>query len=246
MRNIKIVLQYDGTRYSGWQSQEHCENTIQGKVTQVLCRMLGEEIEVAGSGRTDAGVHALGQVANFKTRSKLSCAEILEDLNRYLPEDIAVLSAEEMPERFHSRLSAVRKTYRYHIRNSRIPEVFGRRYSWRVEEPLDIRAMSLAAEKLTGTHDFRAFSSLKRSKKSTVRTIETIRIEEKGAEIILSFTGNGFLYHMVRILTGTLVEIGLHKKTPEAIDEILASGNRAQAGITAPAQGLFLVQVEYD
>lgn len=246
MRNIKLVLQYDGTRYSGWQSQEHCENTIQGKVTQVLCRMLGEEIEVAGSGRTDAGVHALGQVANFKTRSKLSCAEILEDLNRYLPEDIAVLSAEEMPERFHSRLSAVRKTYRYHIRNSRIPEAFGRRYSWRVEEPLDIQAMSLAAEKLTGTHDFRAFSSLKRSKKSTVRTIEAIRIEEKGAEIILSFTGNGFLYHMVRILTGTLVEIGLHKKTPEEIDEILASGNRAQAGITAPAQGLFLVQVEYD
>lgn len=246
MRNIKIVLQYDGTRYSGWQSQEHCENTIQGKLTAVLCRMLGEEIEVAGSGRTDAGVHALGQVANFKTRSKLSCREIMEGLNRYLPEDIAVLSAKEVPERFHSRLSATGKTYRYHIWNSRIPNVFGRRYSWTIEEPLDLRAMRLAAEKLTGTHDFRAFCSLKRSKKSTVRTIESIWIEQKGAEVILSFTGNGFLYHMVRILTGTLVEIGLHKKTPEAIDAILASGNREQAGITAPAQGLFLVQVEYD
>ncbi len=245
MRNIKILLQYDGTRYSGWQSQEHCENTIQGKLTAVLCRMLREEIEVAGSGRTDAGVHALGQVANFKTRSELTCQEILEGLNKYLPEDIAVLSAEEVPDRFHSRLSATGKTYRYHIWNSRIPGVFGRRYQWTIEESLDIEAMRRAAEKLTGTHDFRGFSSIKRGKKSTVRTINEIRIEQNGAEVTLSFTGNGFLYHMVRILTGTLVEIGLHKMNVDEIETILTSGKREKAGVTAPAQGLFLVQVEY-
>ena len=144
MRNIKINIQYDGTRYSGWQSQEHDENTIQGKLTAVLRRLLEEETELAGSGRTDAGVHALGQVANFKTCSCMSCEEILEKLNHYLPEDIAVISAEEMDGRFHSRLNAVRKTYSYRIWNSSVHNVFERRYTWFIEQPLDVSAMRRA------------------------------------------------------------------------------------------------------
>ena len=245
MRNIKINIQYDGTRYSGWQSQEHDENTIQGKLTAVLRRLLEEETELAGSGRTDAGVHALGQVANFRTCSCMSCEEILKKLNHYLPEDIAVISAEEMDGRFHSRLNAVRKTYSYRIWNSSVHNVFERRYTWFIEQPLDVSAMRRAAAELTGTHDFRAFSSIKRGKKSTVRTIESIDIGQDGSAITLSFTGNGFLYHMVRILTGTLVEVGLHKKTPEDMKRILASLSREQAGVMAPAQGLFLMEVEY-
>ncbi|MBC5658821.1 tRNA pseudouridine(38-40) synthase TruA [Anaerosacchariphilus sp. NSJ-68] len=245
MRNIKIVVQYDGTRYSGWQSQEHDENTIQGKLTAVLSRLLGEKIELAGSGRTDAGVHALGQVANFKTRSQMPCGELLEKLNHYLPEDIGVISAEEVDGRFHSRLNAVRKTYSYHIWNSPVHNVFDRRYTWAIDQPLDVPAMRRAAAELTGIHDYKAFSSIKRGKKSTVRTIEAIEIEQTGADITLSFTGNGFLYHMVRILTGTLVEVGLHRKTPEDMAMILESLDREQAGVMAPGQGLFLVRVEY-
>ena len=245
MRNIKIVIQYDGTRYSGWQSQEHDENTIQGKLTAVLNRLLEEETELAGSGRTDAGVHALGQVANFRTRSRMSCEELLERLNHYLPEDIAVISVEEVDGRFHSRLNAVRKTYSYHIWNSPVHNVFDRRYTWTIEQPLNVTAMSRAAAELTGTWDFRAFSSIRRGKKSTIRTIESIRIDQDDPTVTLSFTGNGFLYHMVRILTGTLVEVGLHKKAPEDMKRILASRNREQAGVMAPAQGLFLVEVEY-
>lgn len=245
MRNIKIIVRYDGTRYSGWQSQEHDENTIQGKLTAVLTRLLGEAVELAGSGRTDAGVHALGQVANFKTRSEMSCVELLENLNHYLPEDIGVISVGEVDARFHSRLNAVRKTYRYHIWNSPVHAVFDRRYTWSIEQPLDVPAMRRAAAGLTGTHDYKAFSSIKRGKKSTVRTIEAIEIEQTGADITISFIGNGFLYHMVRILTGTLVEVGLHKKTQEDMQAILASLNREQAGVMAPAQGLFLVNVEY-
>ena len=245
MRNIKLVLRYDGTRYSGWQSQEHEDNTIQGKVSAVLSRITGEEIRLAGSGRTDAGVHAEGQVANFKTDSWFSCGELLRDLNRYLPEDIAVLSAEEADGRFHSRLSAVRKTYVYRIWNSPVHNVFERKYLYTVEQELDERAMEEAAALLCGTHDFRAFSSYRRGKKSTVRTLETIEFERRGAELRISFTGNGFLYHMVRILTGTLIEVGLHKKRPEEMTRILESLDRGQAGFTAPAQGLCLLRVEY-
>lgn len=246
MRNIKLVLQYDGTRYSGWQSQEHEENTIQGRLTAVLSRLTGEEIHLAGSGRTDAGVHAAGQIANFRTESPLSCQELLASLNHYLPEDIAVLSAEEADPRFHSRLNAVRKTYRYRIWNSSVPNVFERKYLFTVEDALDESAMKEAAALLCGTHDYKAFSSCRRGKKSTVRTVERIVLERKGSELDLSFTGNGFLYHMVRILTGTLIEVGLHQKQPEDMTKILASLRRENAGFTAPAQGLCLMSVEYE
>ena len=245
MRNIRLLLRYDGTRYSGWQSQEHEENTIQGRVTAVLERLTGETIRLAGSGRTDAGVHALGQTANFRTESALSCEELKMGLNRYLPEDIAVYSVEEAELRFHSRLNALRKTYRYRIWNSPVHNVFERKYLYSLEQELDEKAMEQAAARLLGTHDFRAFSSYRRTKKSTVRTLEQIRIERRGEELRLKFTGNGFLYHMVRILAGTLIEVGLHKKSPEEMDRILVSLDREQAGFTAPAQGLCLVSVEY-
>ena len=245
MRNIKLLIQYDGTRYSGWQSQEHTDQTIQGKLQAVLERMTGESIEVHGSGRTDAGVHARGQVANFKTHAQLSCEEILHYVNQYLPEDIAVLDAEDVDVRFHSRLNAAEKTYVYRIWNSSVPNVFERKYLYSMEEPLDVEAMRKAASLLCGTHDFKAFCSNKRMKKSSVRTVREIGIRQQGAEIRLSFTGNGFLYNMVRILTGTLVEVGLHKKKPEDMPGILQSLDREQAGFTAPAQGLYLEQVVY-
>ena len=245
MRNIKLWIQYDGTRYSGWQSQEHTGQTIQGKLTAVLERMTGETVELQGSGRTDAGVHALGQVANFHTKSSLSCEKMLCYMNRYLPEDIAVIQVEEAEPRFHSRLNAVRKTYVYRIWNSPIPNVWERKYLYLVEEKLDLEVMQRAAELLCGTHDFRAFCSNKRMKKSTVRTLESIEMEKEGSELRLIFTGNGFLYNMVRILTGTLIEVGLHKKEPEKMTEILESQERERAGFTAPAQGLYLKKVAY-
>lgn len=245
MRNIKLWIQYDGTRYSGWQSQEHTGQTIQGKLTAVLERMTGETVELQGSGRTDAGVHALGQVANFHTKSSLSCEKMLCYMNRYLPEDIAVIQVEEAEPRFHSRLNAVRKTYVYRIWNTPIPNVWERKYLYLVEEKLDLEVMQRAAELLCGTHDFRAFCSNKRMKKSTVRTLESIEMEKEGSELCLIFTGNGFLYNMVRILTGTLIEVGLHKKEPEEMTEILESQERERAGFTAPAQGLYLKKVEY-
>ncbi len=245
MRNIKLLIQYDGTRYSGWQSQEHTGQTIQGKLTAVLERMTGEAVDLQGSGRTDAGVHAQGQVANFRTSFSGSCEDILRYVNQYLPEDIAVLEVKEAEERFHSRLNAVRKTYVYQIWNSFIPDVFSRKYMYAVEEPLDVEAMKEAARLLCGTHDFRAFCSNKRMKKSTVRTLESIDIEKNGKKICLKYTGNGFLYNMVRILTGTLLEVGLHQREPGDMPEILASLNREKAGFTAPAQGLYLDSVGY-
>jgi len=247
-KNIRIVLQYDGTRYDGWQKQGNTDKTIQGKLEHVLERMAGRPVEVHGSGRTDAGVHALRQTANFHLPA--SCrpsepAEVLEYLNAYLPEDIAVLEAEEVPERFHSRLNAVSKTYVYRIETAKKADVFRRKYVCVLGKQLDIGAMRRAAGFCIGTHDFKAFCSLKRMKKSTVRTLERIEIRAEGSQVILSFTGNGFLYNMVRILTGTLIEAGLHERSAESVREILERGDRALAGFTAPPQGLFLAEVRY-
>ena len=178
MRNFKMILQYEGTRYQGWQKQESTDNTIQGKLEALLTKMTGQRIEVQGSGRTDAGVHALGQVANFHIDTKMNAEEILQYMNFYLPEDIAVISLKEVPERFHSRLNAKGKTYCYRVINSKVPHVFDRRYVHIVEEALDMEGMKRAAEYLVGPHDFKAFTSNKRSKKSTVRTIDEIKIEK--------------------------------------------------------------------
>ena len=245
--NYKAVIQYEGTRYRGWQVQGNTDQTIQGKLETLLGRMAGEPVEVHGSGRTDGGVHAAGQVISFRCKVSMSPQEIRGYMNRYLPEDIAVLSVEEAAPRFHARLNAVRKTYVYTIWNSEIPNVFGRRFMTRIEEPLDVERMREAAGQLCGEHDFLAFSSLnpRRFKKSTVRRLNEIRIEQKEAVIRICFTGDGFLYHMVRILTGTLVEVGLGLRSPEEMDLLLKSGSRAAAGRLMPPEGLTLLSVEY-
>ena len=245
MYNYKLTIQYDGTRYRGWQVQGNTDQTIQGKLEGVLSRLTGQPVEVHGSGRTDAGVHALGQVANVKLPRPVEPSELLGELNRYLPADIGVIAAEPAPERFHARLNARSKTYRYRIWNSAIPNVLERSYLYVLPESLDVAAMERAAADLVGTHDFRSFCGLKRFKKSTVRTITDIAITQDGAEMRLEFTGNGFLMRMVRILAGTLVEVGLGQREADTMPAVLAAQDRAAAGPALPAQGLALVRVEY-
>ena len=245
MRNFKFILQYEGSRYQGWQRQDSTDNTIQGKLEKLLSHMCGEKVEVQGSGRTDAGVHALSQVANAHMNTDMTAEEILDYMNRYLPEDIGVISVQEMPERFHSRLNAKGKTYCYQIINSKIPHVFQRKYAWVVEEPLDVEAMREAADYLKGTHDFKSFTSAKKGKKSTVRTITEISVEQEDELIKIFYKGDGFLYHMVRILTGTLLEVGQGKRKPEEITGVLAAMDREKAGPLVPAKGLTLVEVRY-
>ena len=244
-KNVKITIQYDGSRYQGWQKLGDSTNTIQGKFEAILEKMAGHPISIQASGRTDAGVHAHGQVANFILDSSMSMEEIKDYLNQYLPDDIAVIKIEEVSRRFHSRLSAIAKTYRYTVRNSKIPDVFQRKYMFRVENKIDVKAMQKASEYLTGEHDFKAFTSLKKIKKSTIRTIYEVKIEQQQDDIIFTYTGNGFLHHMVRILTGTLLEIGKGNRQPEEISEIMMSGNRENAGPLVPAQGLSLMEVNY-
>lgn len=245
MNNYKMILQYEGTRYQGWQRQESTENTVQGKLELLLTRMCGQKVEIQGSGRTDAGVHARGQVANAHLETRMTPEEIRDYMNRYLPEDIGVLSVEMVPDRFHSRLLAKGKTYCYQVINSGIPHVFDRRYAYVYKEKLDVGAMRRAAEQLTGTHDFAAFTSAKKSKKSTVRTIDSITIEQEGDILRFLFSGDGFLFHMVRILMGTLLEVGEGKRRPEEMAGILAGRDRSLAGPLVPAVGLTLMEVRY-
>ena len=244
MNNYKFTVQYDGTRYSGWQRQGNTSSTIQFKLERAISRLLGEEIEVAGSGRTDAGVHALGQVANFRTEKILDTADILLKLNSALPEDIVVLNLTLASPRFHARLSAKEKTYRYTIHNSAVSDVFRRKFEYQLPESLDLEAMEKAVGYLIGTHDFRGFST-GHTKKSTVRHIRCIDISREGDKVFLTFTGNGFLYNMVRILTGTLIEVGRGERTPKSVQEVLETNDRTKAGFTAPAQGLCLMEVKY-
>lgn len=244
MRNLRLDLCYDGTRYRGWQRLPGREDTIQGKLETALSRILEQPIEVSGSGRTDAGVHALGQVANFHCDGGLSAEEILRQLRRYLPEDIGIYSCVDVPPRFHARLNARSKTYCYRIWNSEQPCVFERRYVAVMPERLDLEAMRQAAARLIGEHDFSAFCGNAKMKKSTFRRLDAIDIQHQGEEIRLTFTGNGFLYNMVRILVGTLVEVGRGQRSPESM-EALFGGKREQAGFLAPAQGLCLMEVMY-
>ena len=207
--------------------------------------MTGEDVNINGSGRTDAGVHAYGQVANFHTDCMMSVNEIKDYLTKYLPSDIGIVEVSEASERFHSRLNAKEKTYLYRIAIPGVSNVFERKYLWYFPETLDIKKMEEAASLLIGTHDFKGFSSIKKTKKSTIRTIYNIEIKKTKKEIQITYTGNGFLHNMVRILTGTLVEVGCGKIKPEDITKALESTKRSDAGITAPPQGLFLVSVEY-
>ena len=243
--NVKLTIQYDGTRYDGWQRQGNTDSTLQGRLEGVLSRMVGKPVEIQGAGRTDAGVHARGQVASVHLPEGYTPQEIQNYLNRYLPEDVAVVEVVEVGERFHARLSATGKEYRYHIRMGSVPDVFARKYQYRVEEPLDLAAMERAAGYLTGKHDFRSFCGNRRFKKSTVREVFHIGVEVCGSDLTLVYRGDGFLYNMVRILTGTLLEVGLGQRTPESMVDILEAKERTAAGKTAPAQGLVLQEVYY-
>lgn len=245
MKNYKLTIQYDGSRYSGWQVQGNTGNTIQGKLRSVLGQLDGAPVEVQGSGRTDAGVHARGQVASVKLASEPECARLIAYCAQFLPRDIAVVDAQEAPERFHARLNARSKCYVYRIWNSPIPNVFERKYLCQLEEPLDPEAMAQGAALLVGTHDFRSFCGLRRFKKSTVRRIDAIQVERLGAEIRLTYTGNGFLNQMVRLITGALVETGLGLYPPEHITDILAAKDRSAAGRVMPPEGLCLESVTY-
>lgn len=245
MRNIKMIIEYDGSRYLGWQRLGDSDKTIQGKLENVISEMTGIPTEVIGSGRTDAGTHARGQVANFKTKSNMDLKEMQEYINHYLPGDVVIKEIEEVNERFHSRYNSVGKKYIYYIWNHWIPSAFNRKYSYHYPQKLDIAKMNKACSKLLGTHDFIGFSSLKKSKKSTVRRIEEIKIVREGEILKFEFIGEGFLYNMVRIMVGTLLEIGSGARQAEYIDEIFESNLRSDAGITVPSQGLFLEEVYY-
>ena len=244
MRNLRLDICYDGTRYRGWQRLPGKDDTIQGKLETALSRILGESIEISGSGRTDSGVHARGQVANFHCESTMPAYEILENLRRYLPEDIGIYACRDVSERFHARLNAKEKTYRYRIWNSEQPCVFERRFVTVMPETLDVEAMNQAAQHLLGQHDFAAFCGNAKMKKSTVRYIRSLTAERKGEEIHITVTGNGFLHNMVRIIVGTLVEVGRKERDPDSIPALFEA-KRADAGFLAPAQGLCLMEVYY-
>ena len=220
------------------------ENTIQGKLENTLSRILGEKVEISGSGRTDAGAHALGQVANFHCTNDMPCEQLLQELRRYLPEDIGIYSFREVSERFHARLNAKSKTYCYRIWNSDKPCVFERRFVYVMEEKPDLDKMRLAAGLLLGKHDFSAFCANKKMKKSTMRRIDSIDIEKTGDEIRITVSGNGFLYNMVRIMVGTLLEVGLGRRSVESVPELFGAA-REEAGYLVPAQGLCLMEVTY-
>lgn len=245
MPNYKLTLCYDGTRYRGWQRQGNTPNTIQEKVESALSRILAQPVETAASGRTDAGVHARAQVVSFRARTDRTPEEILAELRAALPADIGAVSLSEAAPRFHARLNAKGKTYVYRVWNSELPDVFERRY--RVPEPraLDLDAMRKAASALCGEHDFTSFCSDKRMKKSPVRRVDLINVERLGNEVRLTFTGSGFLWNMVRILAGTLLEVGLGERAADSMQTILDARDRTAAGKTAPAQGLILWEVFY-
>lgn len=247
MQNYKITIQYDGTKYQGWQRLKDSDKSIQGKIENVLSQMCGHRVEINGSGRTDAGVHAMEQVASFKIKTDMTDGEICDYLNCYLPEDIAVTAVGKAEERFHARLTDNRKTYLYRINNSDISFVFDRKYVYREREKLDVDKMRKASQLFVGTHNFLGFSSVKKVKKSTVRTIYEVKIEkDANGEIKIFVTGDGFLYNMVRIITGTLIEIGLGKKDYNDISKALETTDRQYAGFTAPAQGLTLYKINYE
>ena len=242
-RTYCLTLCYDGTRYRGWQRLPGAD-TIQGRVEKALSEIFESPIEIQGSGRTDAGVHALGQTASFQAETRPT-DQVLTKLRQLLPSDIGALSLEYREPRFHARLSAVGKIYVYRVWNSEAPDIFGRKYRYFLPAELNTEAMRAGAALMTGTHDFLAFCSNKHYKKSSVRTLEALDIERKGEELTFTLQADGFLWNMARILTGTLLEIGLGKREVSSIPEIFASRCRENAGETAPARGLYLKEVIY-
>ena len=244
MRNVRLDICYDGTRYRGWQRLANNDNTIQAKLETALSRILGEPIEISGSGRTDAGTHAVGQVANFRCNSTMPAEEILRQLRMYLPEDIGIYGCKNVSPRFHARLNAKTKTYRYRVWNCQAPCVFERKYVYICTDSLDITAMRKAADYFLGEHDFSAFCANKNMKKSTIRYIESFDIHETECEVVFQVTGNGFLHHMVRIMVGTLLEVGRGVRKPETIPSLFGAA-RSESGALIPACGLCLMEVTY-
>ena len=244
MRKIKLILEYDGTRYAGWQLQENAE-TVQGAVEAALRKLLGRKVRVHGAGRTDAGAHALAQVAHFQTARPLPLRNIRDGTNAHLPPDIVALRAEEAPPDFHARCSARGKVYRYLVLFRPVRSALLRERAWRVAGPLNIAAMKRAAASLLGRHDYSAFSAAGSSVREKTRTLRRIAISRRGERVEFELEADGFLYKMVRNIVGTLVLAGQGKIPPAAVGDILASRDRARAGPTAPAKGLYLARVIY-
>lgn len=245
MNNYKLIIQYDGGRYKGWQRLGKGENTIQGKIENVLSELVGKNIEIIGCSRTDAGVHALAQVANFKISENLTEREIKNYLNKYLPQDISIKEVTKVPERFHARYNAKDKTYIYKIWNEDYINPFMRKYSMHIEKKLNVDNVKKAAQYFIGEHDFTAFSNAKSKKKTTVRKIYSINIEEKDGFIKIRVRGNGFLYNMVRKIVGTLIEVGLGEKNSDDVPAILNSKERNQTGRIADPGGLYLEKIDF-
>ena len=244
MRNIRLTIEYDGKDFNGWQKQPNKLN-IQGEIEKAIFNIMHEEVDLIGSGRTDAGVHSLGQVANFKVNSDFPIEKIPIALNSQLKNSIVIKKAEEVDERFHRRYNAKNKTYRYIINNSRTGTAIYRNLEYCYPIELDVEKMKEAAKYFEGEHDFKAFKSSGTSGKNSVRTIYNAQVRKEGERIFIELTGNGFLYNMVRIISGTLLDVGLGKIKPEDIKEIIEKKDRQNAGKTLPAHGLYLVKVEY-
>lgn len=244
-KNYKLKISYDGSRYFGWEHQPDRE-TIQGKIETVLARMVDKDmVDVIGAGRTDAGVHARAMIANVQLDTQMSPEEIRDYANRYLPDDIAILEVREAADRFHARYKAVGKTYQYTCFDGPVKPVFDRKYYTPLDQELDVEAMQEAAHFLEGKHDYKSFCGNSRMKKSTVRIVDTITVRRRKGYVYLTFHGTGFLQNMVRIMSGTLIEVGLERKRPEEVGEILEACDRKVAGPTAPAKGLCLLKVDY-
>ncbi len=246
MRNIKLTLEYDGSRYHGWQrlGKGESETTIENKLLEIIKKMTGEDAQLNCGCRTEAGVHAYAQIANFKTGSHMKPYEIKNYFNRYLPMDIAVIDVEEVPERFHAALNAKAKTYLYRIAIGDAPSVFERKYTYYCFKTPEVSLMKAAAKQLTGRHDFKDFSTVKKSK-STVKEIYSIDIYQDDKEIQITLRANDFLHNMARMIVSTLLEIGLHDREMTDVDAILDPKLMDMASAPASAQGLFLQEVEY-
>lgn len=245
-KNYRMVLSYDGTRYDGWAKQKNTDMTIQGKLEAILSRMTDSEVEVIGCGRTDAGVHAENYVANAFIDSSMDVEEMKAYINQYLPEDICLQEMVKAGNRFHSRYNALGKTYQYTCYVGDGKPVFQRKYVYVPEKKPDLAAMRRAAEDLVGTHDFASFCGNAKMKKSTIRNVDLIDISLDGDYLRFTYHGEGFLQYMVRILTGTLLEVGWGERPADSMPALLEAKKRAKAGVTVPAKGLRLLKVDYD
>lgn len=244
MRNIRLTIEYDGTDYHGWQYQPDAV-TIQGVLEERIGRIVNEKVVITASGRTDAGVHALNQVANFKTLSGISCEALQRGLNALLPHDIAVKNVTGVDADFHSRFSAVGKVYIYQILNRPYPSALQNRFSWFIRYPLDMEKMNEAAAHIIGEHDFSSFRASSCGAPHPVKTVKRARFRVEGELLVFEVEATGFLHHMVRNIVGTLVDVGMNRMTADAVKEVLHLKDRRLAGITAPPQGLFLKDVKY-